>query len=80
MPLSGSVLDLFVDTIQLLDKIVAAFGDSNKKMSPQEVINNAKELSLNAAELAKQLREMAAKTSDPVYREVLRGFCSRLKL
>lgn len=39
-------------------------------MSPQEVIESAKELSTVANELARQLREMAAKTQDPVFKEV----------
>jgi F420-dependent methylenetetrahydromethanopterin dehydrogenase len=40
-------------------------------MSPEAVIATAKELSTKAAELAKQLREMASKTTDPVFKEVV---------
>jgi len=54
----------------LLDKIGNTFGN-NTKMSPAEVIAAAKELSTDANELAKQLREMAARTSDPVFKEKL---------
>jgi hypothetical protein len=67
----GAEGDLLKSAQDLLDKIARTFGDPNKKMSPGDVINNAKELSLNAAELARQLREMAAKTTDPVYKEKL---------
>eukprot|EP01118_Nematostelium_gracile_P009807 TRINITY_DN3319_c0_g1_i1.p1 TRINITY_DN3319_c0_g1~~TRINITY_DN3319_c0_g1_i1.p1 ORF type:complete len:210 (-),score=79.76 TRINITY_DN3319_c0_g1_i1:16-645(-) len=68
---TGPEADILVAAQQLLDKIARTFGDPSKKMTPGDVINNAKELSTNAAELAKQLREMAAKTSDPVYKEKL---------
>jgi len=67
----GSEGDLLLAAQKLLDKIAATFGNPNKKMTPQEVIGGAKELSLEAAELARQLREMAAKTNDPVWREKL---------
>jgi hypothetical protein len=53
-----------------LKEIAATFGDPNRKMTPQETIAAAKELSTKAALLAKQLVEMANKTSDPVFKEV----------
>jgi len=68
---SGAEGNILLSAQKLLDKIANTFGNPNKKLSPQEVINAAKELSLEAAELAKQLREMAAKTTDPVFKEKL---------
>lgn len=55
----------------VLDDIAKFFGNPNKKLSPQENIAAAKELSTKAAELAAQLREMAKQTQDPIYREKL---------
>jgi len=52
-------------------KIAATFGDSSKKLSPKEIIDGAKLLSTKAHELAKQLIEMASKTTDPVFKEKL---------
>jgi len=68
---SGSEGNVLYAAQKLLDKIASTFGNANKKLSPQEVIAAAKELSLEAAELAKQLRELAAKTTDPVFKEKL---------
>jgi len=67
----GAEGDILKSAQALLDRIAATFGDSNKKMSAAEVIASAKELSTDAAELARQLREMAAKTTDPVFKEKL---------
>jgi len=67
----GKEGDLLKAAQQLLDKIASTFGDPNKKLSPQEIIELAKELSSNAAELARQLKEMADKTQDPVFKEKL---------
>jgi len=60
---------LFRAAQEVLDDISNMF--NNKKMSPEQTIAAAKELSAKAHELAKQLREMAAKTNDPVYKEKL---------
>jgi len=67
----GKEGDLLKSAQQLLDKIASTFGDPNKKLSPQEMIALAKELSTNAADLARQLKEMADKTTDPVFKEKL---------
>lgn len=68
---SGGEGDVLQSAQKVLDQIAATFGNPNKKMTPQEVIEHAKELSTKAAELARQLREMAAKTTDPVFKEKL---------
>jgi len=61
---------VFEQQKEVLDAINNAFGP-NKKLTPQQSIQYAKELSQKASELAQQLKEMAAKTNDPVYKEKL---------
>jgi len=53
----------------VLDDILKSFSTENISLDPQKVITNAKELSLKASELAKQLRQLAENTSDPVLKE-----------
>eukprot|EP01114_Cavostelium_apophysatum_P003519 TRINITY_DN1345_c0_g1_i2.p1 TRINITY_DN1345_c0_g1~~TRINITY_DN1345_c0_g1_i2.p1 ORF type:complete len:784 (+),score=242.09 TRINITY_DN1345_c0_g1_i2:136-2487(+) len=67
---SASEQNLLKSAQQVLDQIAATFGSDNN-MSPEQVIANARELSTKAQELARQLREMAEKTTDPVYKEKL---------
>ncbi len=53
----------------VLDDIAKAF--SSNENDPQKVIAVAKQLAAKAAELSKQLRELAEKTTDPVFKEKL---------
>jgi len=55
----------------VLDEIANTFANPNKKMDAQQVIESAKLLSAKAADLAKQLKEMAERTNDPVFKEKL---------
>eukprot|EP01119_Soliformovum_irregulare_P005452 TRINITY_DN17211_c0_g1_i1.p1 TRINITY_DN17211_c0_g1~~TRINITY_DN17211_c0_g1_i1.p1 ORF type:complete len:812 (+),score=266.83 TRINITY_DN17211_c0_g1_i1:195-2438(+) len=64
---------------ELLQKIGNTFGNPNNKMTPEQVIAAAKELSTDANDLARQLRELAAKTSDPVFKEKLLNMAKILR-
>jgi hypothetical protein len=66
----GSANAIFLAAESLLGDFVASLLDTTN-MDPKEVLRRAKELSAKAAELIKQLRAMAAETSDPIFKQKL---------
>jgi len=55
---------------KLLDSIAKMFGDSKGK-NPKEIIANAKALAAQTQDMYKSLVEMAAKVTDPIFKEKL---------
>jgi cell division protein ZapA (FtsZ GTPase activity inhibitor) len=65
---AGSEQAVLLTAQQMLDEIARSFSTNLKG---QAAIENAKQMSLKANDFAKQLRELAEKTQDPVYKEKL---------
>ena len=64
----GSEQAILISAQQMLDEIARTFSGNLKG---QAAIENAKQMSLKATDFARQLKELAEKTTDPVYKEKL---------
>jgi len=75
---SGTQSNFFNAAEKVLSEISSTF-NSKTKLSPQQTIASAKELSTKSNQLYQQLTEMAKNTKDPVLKEKLQNSAKLIK-